>query len=88
MSDTKVWTIEVDIEETENETTAVARLEIAGDHYGGWGRAKRNPADPDVPRIGEELACARALNDLAHRLLDWVTEEIEEFEPGAERAHL
>ena len=31
--------------------------------------ANRNPVDPDVPEIGDELAVARALGNLSERLL-------------------
>jgi len=35
------------------------------------------PADPDVPEIGEELAAARALHDLAEHLLRTAQDDIE-----------
>ena len=38
--------------------------------------AKRNPADEPQPRIGEEIAAARALADLTHQLLDKAAGEI------------
>ena len=41
--------------------------------------ARRNPLDPRV-RIGEELAAARALSDLAHKLFDVAANAIERFE--------
>ena len=44
----------------------------------GWGKARRNPADPDITRIGEELAAARALCDLAHQLLHSAATELED----------
>jgi len=34
-----------------------------GERIAGWGRAGRNPSDPTVPKIGGELATARALSD-------------------------
>lgn len=37
--------------------------------WSAWGRARLNPADNDIPEIGDELAVARALTDLGHRLL-------------------
>ncbi|MDI2125589.1 DUF1876 domain-containing protein [Yinghuangia seranimata] len=43
----------------------------------GWGTARKNPADRDVPQIGDELAAARALSDLAHRLLTVASDDIE-----------
>jgi hypothetical protein len=76
----KVWTISVDLEETTDDTQATVHLVIGDKTYGGWGRARRNPVDPSVPRVGEELAAARALSDLAHHLIDDVAGEIERFE--------
>lgn len=35
-----------------------------------------NPQDADVPEIGDELAAARALSQLAHTLLDTVAGDI------------
>jgi len=35
----------------------------------GRGTARRNPADPVVPEIGDEVAVARALHQLADTLL-------------------
>ena len=67
---------------------AEAILEVRGERLAGWGRARRNPADPSVPQIGEELACARALSELAHNLLDAATREIESHEGHRVRVHL
>jgi len=78
--ESNVWTVTVEFEETAEQTEAKATVEHGGGHLGGWGRAKRNPSDPDVPRIGEELAAARALSDLAHRLLEAAAAEIERYE--------
>lgn len=72
-------TIDVDIDETDDETRAKATIDVDGTPISGWGRARRNPADPRVPRIGEELAIARALTELSHRLLDVAVVEIEQF---------
>jgi hypothetical protein len=36
-----------------------------------------NPADDDIPEIGDELATARALTDLGHRLLLTAATDIE-----------
>ena len=44
------------------------------------GRAKRNPADPQMPVVGEELAAARALYEVAHKLIHEAAEAIEAFE--------
>jgi hypothetical protein len=85
--ESKVWTVEVLLEETADETEAKAVLEAGDVHVGGWGRARRNPADPEVPRVGEELATARALGDLSHKLLEAAAHEIEQFSGGRVRVH-
>jgi hypothetical protein len=89
LGETKVWTIEVAIEETpEGHTEAKASLVVGRDRrFGGWGRARRNPADPEMPRIGEELAAARALSDLAHNLVDEAARVIEQHEGRPARVH-
>jgi hypothetical protein len=72
------WSVDIYLNETEGETHAEARLtnrETEG--LRGRGKAKCNPADWDVPEIGAELAAARALSDLAHRLLDTAAADIE-----------
>ncbi|HEX6659941.1 MAG TPA: dsRBD fold-containing protein, partial [Ilumatobacter sp.] len=60
---------------------------VGGHHHHGWGRAKRNPEDPDKPLIGEEVAAARALIRLAHQLLGAAESDIEEIEKHAVRIH-
>ena len=64
----KVFTVEVEVHERPDRAWAKALLDFDGNVRGGWGRARRNPADPERPRLGEELAVARALADLAHQL--------------------
>lgn len=80
MSETKVLSIEVVVEEDPERTEARASLDLRGREFGGWGRARRNPADPNIPMIGEELAVARALYDLSHHLMDAAASAIEEYE--------
>lgn len=80
MSERRVWTVEILFTEDESHTRADARLSTGEGELGGWGRSRRNPADPDVPQIGEELAAARALSDLAHQLLHSAANAIEDFE--------
>jgi len=78
MSEEQEWKVNINLEHVESETVATARLTEHGDRFIGVGRARRNPADTDIPRIGEELATARALSDLANKLIDWVSFEIEQ----------
>jgi hypothetical protein len=74
------WTIEISFTEDEDKTRADAVLAGAPVELHGWGRARRNPIDPDVPTLGEEIAAARALADLSHRLLDEAAHRIESRE--------
>ena len=83
----KVWTVEVMLDERGDETQAKSMLHIDGTSVGGWGRARKSPTDPRVPRIGDELAVARALSDLAHRILDMTAIEIEQFSAGSVHLH-
>lgn len=70
MSATKQWSITVDIDEEENITQAHVSLRTpGGQDVTGVGQANRNPLDPSVPEIGDELAVARALRNLSERLL-------------------
>lgn len=87
MSDTKVWSVELAISEDDEQTRADAILTVGTSRFHGWGRSRRNPSDPDVPRIGEELAVARALSDLAHQLVHAAAGEIEAFEGHPVEVH-
>lgn len=75
---TKQWHVDITIDEHERRTRAKARLSTSeNEQLVGIGLARLNPADSNVPEIGDELAAARALSDLAHRLLDATAEDIE-----------
>jgi hypothetical protein len=90
MTSSKHWRVEIDIDEHEDQrrTQAVARLQsddrtddrTDNDRSGltGEGVARRNPRDTEIPQIGDELAVARALSDLAHKLLDAAADDIEQ----------
>lgn len=80
MNVAKQWTVVIDIDEHDGQTRAVARLDAHGAKgLVGTGLARCNPADRDVPEIGDELAAARALSDLGHRLLDTAAGDIEQI---------
>jgi hypothetical protein len=84
----KVWTVNVVLSEEGDLTRADAVLDGgAADEVRGFGRAKRAPNDPSVPLIGDELATARALSDLAHRLLETAASRIEAFEGHPVNVH-
>ena len=79
MNDVKQWTVTIDIDEHEGHTRAVARLHDRDtERLTGVGLARLDPADRDVPEIGDEIAAARALSDLSHRLLQTATEDVEQ----------
>ncbi|WP_026257338.1 DUF1876 domain-containing protein [Actinopolymorpha alba] len=78
MTTAKRWDVHIFIDEDESKTRAEARL-VMGDNTQlvGTGTARRNPRDMNVPEIGDELAVARALSELSHRLLHAAAEDIE-----------
>ncbi len=58
------WTVDISIDEHEGLTRAKARLRWREKELVGVGLARLNPADRNVPEIGDELSVARALSDL------------------------
>jgi hypothetical protein len=88
MATAKKWTVDIYLDEhAEGRTTrAEARLHT-GDptDVRGIGRSWRNPRDPEVPEIGDELAAARALTDLAEHLRATAAGDIEAT--GTEASH-
>ena len=81
------WRVEISFTENPDRTRADAVLELASQRFHGFGQAKRAPQDPTVPVIGQDLAAARALSDLAHKLLDTAAERIESFEGHPVKLH-
>jgi hypothetical protein len=75
---TKTWTVQVHLDEQGDDTYADAVLAAAdrADIH-GRGTSRRNPVDEASPQIGDELAAARALSDLAHQLLSAAASDIE-----------
>lgn len=82
-----VWRLEINFTEDDRATRADVVLDVGGHHHHGWGRAKRNPADTDLPVVGEEVAAARALIRLAHQLLRAAENDIEEIEQHPVHIH-
>lgn len=72
-------TMRVDIALTEDadHCDAVARIRVRDRDFSGRGRARRHPADPQMPLVGEELAVARALSDLSHQLVGAAADSLE-----------
>ncbi|MGW0880042.1 DUF1876 domain-containing protein [Streptomyces sp. NPDC002671] len=73
------WHVEMEfIEEDETHTRAVALLRLPdGTEVRAHGHASRHRIDPNQPRVGEEIAGARALNELAMQLLTKAHTEID-----------
>jgi hypothetical protein len=68
---THTWHVTINLFDTDD---------LSGTTLNGYGRARRSPGDPDVPEIGEELASARALRDVADRLLKATSDDISQIE--------
>jgi hypothetical protein len=75
---TKMLAVQVTLDEQGDNTLADATLSLENKiEIRGHGVSRRNPGDESEPRIGDELALARALSDLAHQLLAAAATEIE-----------
>ena len=75
--DIKAWHLEAAVDEHEKRTRAKVRLSWHGNELVGVGLARLDPADEPVATIGDELALARALADLAHQILELTVTDIE-----------
>ncbi|MER5909343.1 DUF1876 domain-containing protein [Streptomyces sp. NPDC001982] len=64
------WHIEMEFLEDDQHTRAVAMVRLPdGSEVRAHGHASRHHTDSNQPRVGEEVAGARALNELAMELL-------------------
>jgi hypothetical protein len=64
------WKLTIESHEDDDYCEMVVHLDAGDRSLAGVGRSRRNPTDRSVPQIGEELAAARALHDLANHLTD------------------
>ena len=71
--------VDVRIDEDDTNTLVFAELDLRGDHFEALGRARRNPHDKPMPVVGEELATARALGNLALQVMEAAQVKIERF---------
>lgn len=69
--------VDVAITEDPEHTEAIARVRVRNRDFAASGRARRNPEDPNLPVVGEELAVARALSDLSHQLVGAAADTLE-----------
>ena len=72
------WKLTFETREDEDHCDMVVHLNAGDRSLSGVGRSRRNSSDPSSPQIGEELAAARALHDLAWHLTDDAWTMIEE----------
>lgn len=79
MSEQKDVVLSIHLTEDDSTTSAVATLDLRGDHFEATGQARRNPTDPPRPLIGEELAIARALSKLEEKIIDAAQDKIDRY---------
>lgn len=83
------WSVTLAVDEIDGETEAEAFLVISGGgRMIGRGKARLNPADRDVQKIGAEIAVGRALSDLAHQLIHAAAVDIEGVTHEHTRLHI
>ncbi|MET8247049.1 DUF1876 domain-containing protein [Streptomyces sp. NPDC005202] len=73
------WHVELEFQEDDQHTRAAAMVRLPdGSEVRAHGRASRHHTDSQQPRVGEEIAGARALNELAMQLLSKAHGEIDQ----------
>ncbi|WP_406306577.1 DUF1876 domain-containing protein [Streptomyces sp. NBC_00879] len=77
MPHTVEWKVRLYLFEDEGTTKARVVLDTGATALTGYGVAHCNPADADVPEIGDELAAGRAMRDLGQHLVDVAQRDIE-----------
>ncbi|MGW5865778.1 DUF1876 domain-containing protein [Streptomyces sp. NPDC055239] len=81
----EAWHVELKCEEDAHRTRVAALVRLPdGSEMRAHGHASRHPSDSLRPRIGEEIAAARALNELAMQLLSKARDEIDGLGEGRE----
>ncbi|KOU57450.1 hypothetical protein ADK57_39560 [Streptomyces sp. MMG1533] len=79
MHTTVGWHIELEFEEDDQHTRSAALVRLPdGTEVRTRGHASRHHTDTNQPRVGEEVAAARALNELAMQLLTKAHDEIDQ----------
>jgi hypothetical protein len=73
----KHWTVAIEIDGHNGHTRANARLGWRDQTAVGVGTARLDPDDRNVADIGDELAAARAIADLARRMMTATILDIE-----------
>jgi len=79
MHEAERWSVTIHIDEHEGRTRARAQVHTRdGAGPVAVGTAQLNPAEHDVPEIGDERAVARALAELGERLLEAAAADVED----------
>lgn len=79
MQTTVGWHVELEFQEDDQHTKAAALVRLPdGTEVRTQGHASRHQSDSNQPRVGEEIAGARALNELAMQLLTKAHVEIDQ----------
>ncbi|WP_369254644.1 dsRBD fold-containing protein [Streptomyces sp. R35] len=87
MLHTVEWKVRLYLSEDGGTTTARVVMNTGTTTLTGHGAAHCNPADADVPEIGDELAAGRAMHDLAQQLVNTAERDIEGLDtPAAGRS--
>ncbi|MFD5147968.1 DUF1876 domain-containing protein [Streptomyces sp. NPDC058401] len=72
------WHVELEFAEEGDRTSAAALVRLGdGSEIRAHGYAMRHPSDPEQLRVGEEIAGARALMDIASQMLQKAHTEID-----------
>ena len=71
------WTVEISLEERQGHASATARLRGPSRESAGSGLSRLKSHDRSVAGIGDDLAVARALADLARRMMVTAAQDIE-----------
>jgi hypothetical protein len=80
MSHTEQWKVRLHLFEDDGGTTkAQVVLDTGTTELTGRGTAHCNPSDTNVPEIGDELAAGRAMEDLAHQLLNIAKNDVQDM---------
>lgn len=70
------WPMTLSLAEEDDCTVAKVVVRTRDNTVSAEGHAKRNPDDPSVPEIGDELAAGRALVELGHKLIRAAAKDI------------
>ncbi|MFD8217882.1 dsRBD fold-containing protein [Streptomyces sp. NPDC059697] len=87
MLHTVEWKVRLYLSDDEGTTRARVVVNTGTTTLTGHGAARCNPADSDVPEIGDELAAGRAMHDLGRQLVSTAERDIKGLgTPAGERS--